>query len=103
MTVWRVLVDAAVVDRLRSAPAAVRTRFAAQRDHLRDEPWRKGDRISRPPPAFDDLPNLYRGAGLPEGWRFLYFVGSNRAIPPTVFVAWLGTHKEYDRLLGYKG
>ena len=89
-----------------AAPVAVGEAFRRHARALTTDPWRKGDKLSpkgtRGPAWLRSVPNLYRMAALPEGWRALYTIeAAHDATPARVIIVWLGTHKQYDRLLGY--
>lgn len=70
---------------------------------LKTDPTRAGDRIQadRVPKRFRHYRNLYR-LPLPEGWRALYTVRVRKDVPPGVRVVFIGDHKRYDRLFGYR-
>lgn len=77
------------------------TRLAAR---LKKDPTKFGERIQRArvPRRFRDYENLYRLA-LPEGWRALYTIRVRKDVPPGVRIVFIGDHKRYDRLFGYRG
>lgn len=94
---WLVTVDAAVWDGL---PAERQAEVRKLKARLAADPFAFGDKIRRELiPRALDVPNLYR-AELRDGWRMVYTVRT-KDVPPTVRVLFIGTHKKYDRLLGY--
>lgn len=82
------------------APQQRKLRELAKRLH--QEPF-LGDRIRQEtfPKALRHLPNLFR-LELPQGWRALYTVLTDRPDKFLVRILWIGDHGQYDRLFGYK-
>lgn len=70
---------------------------------LKAEPAEVGERIQadRIPKRLRVYANLYRLA-LPGGWRALYTIRVRKDVPPGVRIVFIGDHKRYDRLFGYK-
>ncbi|MFA5860181.1 MAG: hypothetical protein WDA16_00660 [Candidatus Thermoplasmatota archaeon] len=70
---------------------------------LKSDPAGLGERIQteRVPKKFHHYGNLYRLA-LPEGWRALYTIRVRKDVPPGVRIVFIGDHKRYDRLFGYR-
>lgn len=62
-----------------------------------------GDAIQRHlwPTSYASLPNLYR-LELPGAFRALYAVLFIQGEGHIVRIEWVGDHKQYDRLFGYK-
>ena len=61
-----------------------------------------GDRLQKSRiPRSMHCPNLWR-LPLPQGWRMLYTVIGLAEDVTQVVILWIGTHKEYDRLFGYR-
>jgi hypothetical protein len=97
---WRVEID----DRAWThAPPAVRDALRRHAKTLAKRPHEAGDILRRRPTRFKDAPNLYRCPALPDGWRALYVIDTLRPDQRVVRIVFLGTHKEYERLLGYRG
>jgi hypothetical protein len=86
-----------------ATPPLQREAIQRHAGRLKVEPTKVGDRIQgeRIPKRFRHYGNLYR-LPLPEGWRALYTIRVRKDVPPGVRVVFIGDHKRYDRLLGYK-
>lgn len=86
-----------------AAPALQREALKRVAPRLRTDPTRVGDRIQadRIPKRFRAYTNLYR-LPLPEGWRALFTIRVRKDVPPGVRVVFMGDHKRYDRLFGYR-
>ena len=75
----------------------------ARRDFLLADPgWGEPVPRSRIPRQFRELPNLYLVPELPHRFRALYSVLRRPGTPVHVVIEWIGDHKEYDRLFGYR-
>lgn len=48
-----------------------------------------------------ELGGLWR-LRLTEGWRALYTTATRDGQTARIFIIWIGTHKQYDRLMGYR-
>lgn len=57
---------------------------------------------SRWPRPFRDLPNLYLVPELPHRFRVLYTVIRHPREGVLVRIEWVGDHREYDELFGYR-
>ena len=70
---------------------------------LKIAPAGVGQRIPRAkwPQELSHFENLFR-LPLPEGWRALYTVRVRKDVPAGVRIAFIGDHRRYDRLFGYK-
>lgn len=86
-----------------TTPALQREAIKRHAARLKSEPARVGERIQRDrvPKRFQAYANLYRLA-LPEGWRALYTIRVRKDVPPGVRIVFIGDHKRYDRLFGYR-
>lgn len=84
------------------APPASQRRLRTLARELKARPF-LGEKIRAElvPAKFADLPNLHRLA-LPDGWRALYTVATHPTEGREVRVVFIGDHKRYDRLFGYK-
>lgn len=98
--VWRIVRDE--VEWSAASPLA-REGVLRARPRLEADPFAAGERIQRShvPRRFANAPNLFRLA-LPDGWRALYVVHSRPREAARVEVVFIGNHKRYDRLFGYK-
>lgn len=90
-------------DEWASVPELQREAIKRYAPKLKAEPSRVGERIQREriPKRFRHFPNLYRLA-LPDGWRALYTIRVRKDVPPGVRIVFVGDHKRYDRLFGYR-
>lgn len=97
---WAVSRDA---DEWANANALAREGTLRHKTRLQTDPFTAGDRIQRNhfPRRFKDAPNLFRLA-LPDGWRALYVVHTRPRDEARVEIVFIGDHKRYDRLFGYK-
>lgn len=96
----RLTADAKEVGKLPDAAQdALRSRL---KPALLADPF-SGDRIRRElwPKRFRHLPNLFRFE-LPEAHRGVYSVLTHPGRGREIRIVWLGNHKRYDRLFGYK-
>jgi hypothetical protein len=95
---------AVVVDEgeFRAAGLAQRKKLREHAGRLRREPF-FGDRIPRRllPQRFRGLPNFFR-LELPGAWRALYTVASHPTEGTQVRIVWIGDHRRYDALFGYR-
>jgi hypothetical protein len=100
MTTFHVEVDD---EEWSAAPSAQRQAIKRLLPRLQEEPTRAGDRIQRAriPKPYREYAAFYR-IPLPDGWRALYGLRSRRDEPAVVRIVFIGDHKRYDRLLGYK-
>jgi len=99
-----VIHDLAVdADEWAAAPALQREAIKRVAGRLRSDPTAVGERIQseRTPKRFRHYRNLYRLA-LPDGWRALYTLRVRKDVPPGVRIVFIGDHKRYDRLFGYR-
>ncbi|HLE98219.1 MAG TPA: hypothetical protein VI997_12675 [Candidatus Thermoplasmatota archaeon] len=98
--VWRVVKDEA---EWASANEHAREGLRRFRGRLRSDPFAVGDRIQRDhfPRRFRAAPNLFRLA-LPDGWRALYVVHTRPRDEARVEIVFIGDHRRYDRLFGYR-
>ncbi|HEV8360557.1 MAG TPA: hypothetical protein VGR28_08900 [Candidatus Thermoplasmatota archaeon] len=85
------------------ASALAREGLLRFRTRLETDPFAVGDRIQRTlfPRKFRDAPNLFRLA-LPDGWRALYVVHTKPPGEGRVEIVFIGDHKRYERLFGYR-
>lgn len=96
--------DVAVDEEERAgAPELQREAIRRAAPRLKVEPTKVGERIQaeRIPKRMRHYANLYR-LPLPEGWRALYTIRVRKDVPPGVRVVFIGDHKRYDRLFGYR-
>lgn len=91
-------------DEWASTPTLQREAIKRYAARLRSQPTKVGERIQaeRVPKRFRHYRNLFRLA-LPEGWRALYTIRVRKDVPPGVRIVFIGDHRRYDRLFGYKG
>ncbi|MCK4367727.1 MAG: hypothetical protein KAW84_07270 [Thermoplasmata archaeon] len=94
----RVVVDE---EMFKASGGAQKRKLREYADRLTEGPF-LGDRIQKRlfPKRYRNLPNLFR-LELPGGWRALYTVASSPTHGIQVRIVWIGSHSEYDRLLGY--
>ncbi len=86
----------------RGALTQVHKHLARLAEDLDEDPTR-GDHISLKlvPDSFSGLRNLWR-AELPGAWRALYTIAGYPSRDLRVVIVWVGDHKAYDRLFGYR-
>lgn len=85
------------------APSLQQEAIRRHAARLKSEPTRVGERIQaeRIPRKYRDYSNLYRLA-LPDGWRALFTIRVRKDAAPGVRILFIGDHKRYDRLFGYR-
>lgn len=97
---WSVVRDD---DEWDQANALAREGLRRHKARLTSDPFSAGERLQKShfPRRFKDAPNLFRLA-LPDGWRALYVVHTRPKAAARVEIVFIGDHKRYDRLFGYK-
>lgn len=98
---WKVVRDEAEWSKATPLARDGLLRFRAR---LETDPFVVGDRIQRTlfPHRFRHAPNLFRLA-LPDGWRALYVVHTRPRGEARVEIVFIGDHKRYERLFGFRG
>lgn len=86
-----------------AAPSLQQAAIRRHAPRLKSDPAALGERVQadRVPKRFRHYRNLYRLA-LPDGWRALYTIRVRKDVPPGVRIVFIGDHKRYDRLFGYR-
>lgn len=97
---WRVVRDEAEWAKARELAREGLLRFKSR---LEADPFAVGDRIQLTliPRRYKDAPNLFRLA-LPDGLRALYVVHTRPRDAARVEIVFIGDHKRYERLFGYR-
>ena len=95
------VLDARASKMFERIPSVPRRRLLEWAVRLEADPF-LGDQIvkERIPSGLSRCRNLWRLA-LPDGWRALYTVVGFEENKTQAVVVWIGSHMEYDRLLGY--
>ena len=96
-------VEVTIDERLHASLAPTRKRQVREAAlKLKERPF-LGDRVQRDrwPKSMKGFANLFR-LGLPDGWRLLYTVASSPTFGRELRIVWMGDHKAYDRLVGYR-
>lgn len=90
-------------DEWEATPPIQREAIQRHAPRLRADPASVGERIqrSRVPRRFRAFETFYRLA-LPEGWRALYTIRVRKDVAPGVHIVFVGDHRRYDRLFGYR-
>lgn len=98
-----VFVHEDAVPTLSSLPSTQQHKLMDWKERLANDPMvgqqLQKARIPRRMQRRYDLTNLWR-LPLPDGWRLLYTILALEQ-QNAVLILWIGTHTEYNRLLGY--